>query len=258
MLLRSWLKLWFNTPLFTDLAAGIKSSSFYRAAVQGVDPGAGGFIMAGLAEYCRRPTLIITADVTRAERIYEDLLAFFPRSHVHLLLSRELFMTGDLLTQSAERLQRRLHFLNWAGTGEQGIYIAPLGAILSRAVPPEYWGSLALEIRPGLPMDRDYLVNRLAEMGYQRASMIEAKGQFSVRGEIIDIFPPEQERPVRVEMFEDTIGATRSFDCQTQRSTGDLSGIDVNPAFELILPPVNFGRGKSLCAGKSDWRWKNW
>ena len=102
-----------------------------------------------------------------------------------------------------------------------------------------------MKIQTGLQMDRDYLLNRLVEIGYQRVSMIEAKGQCSVRGEIIDIFPPEREQPVRVEMFEDNIAAMRTFDCQTQRSTGDLTGIDVNPAFELILTPDKFREGGS-------------
>ena len=240
MLLRRWLKLWSNTRLFTDLAAGIQSTPGYRASVQGVDHSAGGFIIAGLAEYCRLPTLVITADTARAEKMYEDLLTFFPRSQVHLLLSRELFVTGDLLTQSAERLEQRLHFLNWASSGSKGIYIAPLGAVLNRAVPPEYWCDLALELHPGRQMDRDYLLNRLVEIGYQRVPLIEAKGQFSARGEIIDIFPPEQEQPVRVEMFEDTIASLRTFDHRTQRSTGALPGISINPAFELILTPDKY------------------
>ncbi len=240
MLLRGWLKLWFNTPLFAGLAHGIQSTPGYHASIQGVDQGAGAFIIAGLAEHCSLPVLVITADAVRAEKIYEDLLTFFPRSWVHLLLSRELFVTGDLLSQSAERLEQRLHFLSWARSGSSGIYVAPLGAILSRAVPPEYWSDLTLKLYPGLQMDRDYLLKRLVEIGYQRAPLIETKGQFSARGEIIDIFPPEQEQPVRVEMFADTIASLRTFDCRTQRSTGVRPEISISPAFELILPPDKY------------------
>ncbi len=240
MPLQHWLKLWANSRLFDDLLSGIRSTPGYRASVRGVDHRAGGFMIAGLAEQGGLPTLVITADAARAEKIYEDLVAFFPGSEVHLLLSRELFVTGDLLTRSTEQSSQRLHFLNWANSGNRGIYVAPLGAILSRAVPPEYWRSLALELRPGCRMDRDHLLGRLIEIGYQRVPLIEGKGQISARGEIIDIFPPEQERPVRVEMFEDTVASLRIFDHLTQRSTGVLPGISINPAHELILTPDKY------------------
>ncbi|HHX87842.1 MAG TPA: DEAD/DEAH box helicase, partial [Firmicutes bacterium] len=245
MLLQRWLDLWPKTRPFADLAAGIQSTPGYRASVQGVDHSAGRFMIAGLAKCCGLPTLVITADTARAEKIYEDLLVFFPPSQVHLLLSRELFVAGDLLTQSAEQLGQRLHFLNWASSGGRGIYIAPIGAVLSRAVPPGYWCSLNLDLYPDQQMDRDHLLNRLAEIGYNRVPLIEAKGQFSARGEIIDIFPPEKEQPVRVEMFEDTISSLRTFNHQTQRSTGDLSGISIKPAFELILTPEKYREGES-------------
>ncbi len=245
MLLQRWLDLWPKARPFADLVSGILTTSGYRASVQGVDHSAGRFMIAGLAKHCRLPTLVITSDTARAEKIYEDILAFFPSPQVHLLLSRELFVAGDLLTQSVEQLGQRLHFLNWASSGSQGIYIAPIGAVLNRAVPPKYWCSLNLELYPGQQMDRDYLLSRLTEIGYNRVPLIEAKGQFSVRGEIIDIYPPDKEQPVRVEMFEDTISSLRTFNYQSQRSTGAISKINIKPAFELILTPDKYREGES-------------
>ncbi|NMA92130.1 MAG: transcription-repair coupling factor [Firmicutes bacterium] len=238
--MQHWLKLWANTPLFTNLKAGIQSIPGYRASVQGVDPTAGGFLIAGLAGHLYRPILLIAADASRAEEIYEELLVYFPRSRVHLLPPRELFVTGDLLSRSSEPSQQRLHFLNWAISGKEGIYVASLGAVFNRSLPPDYWRDLTLKLEPEQRVDRDYLVNRMAELGYYRVPLIEGKGQFSVRGEILDIFPPEREEAIRLELFDDTIASLRSFDYRTQRSTGTLPAVNVSPAFELILTPERY------------------
>ena len=72
-------------------------------------------------------------------------------------------------------------------------------------------------------------------MGYERAAQVEASGQFSVRGGIIDIFPLTEENPWRIELWGDEIDSIRSFDAESQRSIENLEEISVYPAAELIL-----------------------
>ena len=183
MFLQHWLKLWANTPLFTNLKAGIQSIPGYRASVQGVDPTAGGFLIAGLAGHLYRPILVIAADASRAEEIYEELLVYFPRSRVHLLPPRELFVTGDLLSRSSEPSQQRLHFLNWAISGKEGIYVASLGAVFNRSLPPDYC-DLTLKLEPEQRVDRvtwsTTWRNSVITGSPDRGKAVQCPGRFSI------------------------------------------------------------------------------
>ncbi len=82
--------------------------------------------------------------------------------------------------------------------------------------------------------DRGDLIARLARMGYERMPAAEAFGQFAVRGDIIDVFPPGFENPVRIEFFDDEIDSIRSYDALTQRSVENLDTLTIYPA-ELIV-----------------------
>lgn len=242
MILQALLGQWARETSFNDLVKSLNKPRF-RAAAHGLDGSAKAYFMAALARSSGRPTLVVTADPARAEKLFEDLLSFLPRSAVHLLPSRELFITGDLLSMSAETLEQRLHFYEWASTGGAGVCVAPVAALLSRAVPLEAWSSLLPPLQPGLAIHRDRLMGGLVELGYRRCPLVEGKGSFSARGEIIDLFPPGRDEPLRVELFEDSIASLRTFNPQNQRSTGTVERARILPAWELILPEEVYTRG---------------
>lgn len=244
MLLSALLEQWPRESSFLELAQGTADRSDFRATVTGLDGSARTFFMAGLAAHCRRPSLIITGDAARAEKVYEDLLAFLPRDRVGLLPARELFITTDILSQSLEQRQLRLNFLERLYQGEQGIFIAPFTALITRMIPPDIWKRMILELRTGKMINRETLLRHLVDLGYERAPLIEGRGQFSARGAIIDIYPFGRELPLRVELFEDLIESIRLFDPETQRSTGQLDRAGVLPACELILPGPLFEEGE--------------
>lgn len=245
MNLESLLELWPGERSFLELTAALMGRRGCRAAVSGLDNSARAFFIAGLAKHSRLPVLIVTPDQRRAEKLYEDLMAFLPAFKVHLLPLRELFLTGDLLTRSSESLQQRLNFFEWCHRAEDGLYICPAGAVLSRVLPLEAWNELIVTLENGQQVDREKLLERLAELGYERVPLIEGKGQFSVRGEIIDIYPGGKDLPLRIELFEDYISSLRVFDPATQRSTESLFRADILPAHELLLTPRVFGEGSA-------------
>jgi transcription-repair coupling factor (superfamily II helicase) len=74
----------------------------------------------------------------------------------------------------------------------------------------------------GLVVDRDALVDVLAQAGYHRTNLVEERGEVGARGGIVDLFPPQLDRPVRIEFDFDAIGSIRRFDPATQRSEGEL------------------------------------
>ncbi|NLM22846.1 MAG: transcription-repair coupling factor [Firmicutes bacterium] len=244
MSLEGLLVRWTRDNNFRDLARQAEAGA--RISVTGLDAGSRVYLMAGLAHHLRWPALIITADGIRAEKIYEDCLSYFPGKEVHLLPGRELFITEELLAQSKENQQQRLYFLEKLRQKESGIFIAPVQAVLSKLLPPRQWYKLALTLVPGQKVRRDQLIGRLVELGYKRSPLIESRGQFSARGEILDVFPPGREYPLRIELFEDEVESIRLFNHLTQRSVEKLTEAAILPAHELIVTQEVFTRGEGL------------
>ncbi len=96
-----------------------------------------------------------------------------------------------------------------------------------------------LTIKRGLELDLDAFSDRLAQLGYERVPLVETEGQWSRRGDIVDVFPVSSELPVRLEWFGDEIEQVREFDPATQRSAPGGTALD--KIEQLVLTPTNFG-----------------
>ncbi len=104
--------------------------------------------------------------------------------------------------------------------------VVSVGCLLDFILPPKQYKTAKLEVGMQFPD----LAEFLAEIGYRRVPMIEGEGQFSVRGGILDVFPPSSETPVRIEFFDTEIDGIRAFDLSTQESTAPLPFVEIIPA----------------------------
>lgn len=239
------LKLWHGDKSFKSLSEGLMRNNSYRAAVTGLDGSARIYFMAALAMLHDQKTVVITADMARAEKVFTELDAFMPGS-VGLMPAREFFVSAEVESRSEEMQHKRLRYLQWVNNDEKGICVAPASAFITRAIPPAIWNSLGLELEIGQRLNRQDLIDHLFESGYERVSLTETAGQFSARGDIVDIFPPGQENPVRVELFDEEIESLRYYDPATQRTTEKLKNIYVFAARELMLPAAYLEDGIKL------------
>ena len=244
-MLSSLLDLWSEEETFLKITSNLDKYSEYRAAVTGLDGSARVFFMTALAHLCRRPALIVTADMTRAEKVYADLQAFLP-DQANLLPPRELFMNSEVISRSGEYQQMRMRFLEWLYAKSEGIFVAPVAALISKVLPSDLWSALITDLQPGQHLDRQDLITQLIDKGYERVTLTETGGQFSARGDIIDIFPTGRIEPVRLELFEDTVESIRSFDPITQRSVDRMQHAAILPARELVLPAARYSSGEAV------------
>jgi len=113
--------------------------------------------------------------------------------------------------------------------------IAPIAAVLQRTIPPDVLAAHRIRIEKSSELDLDECSLRLVRMGYERADMVERQGEFSRRGGILDVFPSTEDSPVRIELFGDEVESIRSFDVETQRSSGERGFAELAPARELLL-----------------------
>ena len=182
----------------------------------------------------KRPgqAFIITSGLNRARRIASDL-TFFTDQKVLVLPETDAAVLRYEAKSRAD-LSDVLTVLTALVKGEPVVVLAPVLGSLRKLAPREVFERDAFTVLRDSTFDRGDLIARLIRMGYERSSAAEAFGQFAVRGDIIDIFPPGFENPVRVEFFDDEIDSIRSYDAFTQRSIENLEELCVYPA-QLII-----------------------
>ncbi len=184
-----------------------------------------------------RPLFFVTSSNRRAEELIAPLRFFYgvltgrPESAVALLPAYDV---SPYRGQSPhpEIAAERAQALWRLATGEADLAVVALPAALGRLALRELYANLGRTVQPGETLERDELVGYLESVGYERREPVEMPGEFSVRGGIVDIFPPEG-RPLRLEFFGDTLEELREFDPGTQRSTSPLISATLAPLVEI-------------------------
>src|SRR5205085_4527614 len=119
-----------------------------------------------------------------------------------------------------------------AGASEPPVVVASAVA-LAEAIPDASLRPAGFAIAKGEEVDLPDVAELLVEAGYERVEQVEERGQFALRGGILDVFPATEERAVRIELFGDEVESMRWFSTFTQRSLGDATQVDLAPAAEI-------------------------
>lgn len=153
------------------------------------------------------------------------------------------------LSPDPETVAARLATLYRLLTGEQRfIVVASAEALLRRVLPKNGLANIAELVMAGEETDRQELVRRLVAAGYETVSLVQRVGDFSVRGSILDVFPPGFAAPLRLDFFGDTVESLRSFDPITQRSIAPLSEAVFLPASDILYPDPHDASGMAHLA----------
>lgn len=235
------LEKWREDLSFTSLQRSPRETG--AQLVTGLEGSQSSFFIAALSNSISQPALVLTSDMAGAERLYEEIRAFLPEHEVYLFPGKDFFYTDEVLTQSKEILQQRLKVLERLVLGKRIIVVAPVPALFSKLTPVNFWKEKLLEIKAGLKINWEAFLKRLVEMGYERAELTESEGSFSIRGDIVDIFPFYTPWPVRISFFDEEIETIRYFDAESQRSLETITAISILPAREVILSESSFQEG---------------
>ena len=187
-------------------------------------------LAAALGADLKRPVLVLTDDDNAANRFAADLRGFSEREVV-VLPSRELVM-ADVAGVSRGYEQARLASL--AALPGAAFAVASVQAAAQRTMPPELLRSSVVTLTAGESAPLDELTRGLVSAGYERCAQVEGAGQFSVRGGILDIFPPQSANPYRVEFWDDEIDSISTFDVGSQRRLEQCDTLRCLPCMETI------------------------
>jgi transcription-repair coupling factor (superfamily II helicase) len=211
-----------------------------------------------------RFVLAVTATAREAEDLTAALRAFLPPESVatfpgwETLPHERLSPRSDTVGQRIAVLRRLAHPEGAGGTPPGGgavalggplkAVVAPIRAVLQPVV--SGLGDLVpVRLAVGDDADPEDVLQRLIEIGYARVELVSKRGELAVRGGLLDVFPPTEEHPLRVEFFGDTVEEIRVFKVADQRSAGQAErGLWAPPCRELLLTPSVRARAKELAA----------
>jgi transcription-repair coupling factor (superfamily II helicase) len=228
-----------DRPAGADVTAPTALRPFLAGALTGL---AGQFVLA------------VTATAREAEELSEALGSLLPDGGVAYFPAWET-LPHERISPRSDTSGRRLAVLRrLAHPDSAGPQTGPLRAVVTPVrslLQPIVAGLGEIEpvtLRPGDSADLEEALARLVEIGYVRSELVERRGDVAVRGGILDVFPPTEEHPVRVEFFGDTVEETRYFRVADQRSLGPCEGLWAPPCRELLLTPTVRERAKQLSA----------
>ncbi len=220
--------------------------------IQGLAGSSGAYLLAALLRESSEPLFILAPDQKNAEQLATDLAFYWGRPDEIGLFPQWEVTPFEPLSPHPEVEARRIAALAGLLTRRARAVVLPVRAAMQRVIPRAVLTDLSLQLAAEEEYERAPLLQRLTELGYQAVPLVEDRGTFSVRGDIIDLFPPSREEPVRLEFFGDFIERMRPFDPASQRTRDEeLNELAVLPARELILAGRHWetftGRFKERC-----------
>lgn len=189
--------------------------------------------------------LVVTHNLYSAQELYDDLTCLLSPEEVLLFPALEVHPQEEIVT-SPELTIQRLSVLERSLSSPSAVVVVPVQALLRRLLPPEVWRRFTLELRTGSSLLLQEVLARLDSMGYERVEMVEARGQFALRGGILDVYPLTASFPLRAEFFGDEIDSLRTFNPGSQRSLEVISAATIGPAREVLFTPEHLARARRL------------
>ncbi len=193
------------------------------------------FVVRGLLDAGRK-VVAVTATQREAEDLVEALHDLVDPATVGYFPSWET-LPHERLSPRSDTVGRRLAILRrlcHPDEGELQVVVAPVRSLLQPQV--KGLGDLApVELHPGDTVDLDDIARRLSHAAYSRVDLVEKRGEYAVRGGIVDVFPPTEEHPLRVEFWGDEVEEIRSFSVADQRTLEPVDRLWAPPCRELLL-----------------------
>jgi len=187
------------------------------------------------------PCLVVVSSLDEASLLSRQISFFRPNYTCHILKPFDVSPYSGLYPSPSVSWDRS-RFLYWASQGgvaqKTNIFIAPISALLQKSTPFFEFNKRCRRLKRGdeLPTQLTDYFNRL---GYQPAPIVEDRGQYSIRGGIVDVFSPAEDSPIRLELFGDQVETIRTFSTTTQLSEKEIDSLNLIPVYEYELSDDN-------------------
>ncbi|MEX2416475.1 MAG: transcription-repair coupling factor [Paenibacillaceae bacterium] len=237
--MNSLLRLFSEDVDFTSIVSGIRQG-MKEQLISGLAGSSKQILMAAVHTELQRPMMIVTHNMFAAQRIVEDLNDCLPVGEKALLYPANELMVTESAFSSPDILAQRIEVLTRLAEGHRGIIVAPYAGIRKLIPPKQIFASGRLLLRAGHTIPMESVMLRLSELGYERVERVEQKGEMSIRGGIVDVYPLTSDYAYRMEWFDDEIDSIRTFSVEDQRSVDKLDQVSLPPCREIIADKQRF------------------
>ena len=176
--------------------------------------------------------LVVTSSTYIANLMYQTLLNYTDKV---LFFPMDDFLTSEAIAISPEFKVERINTLNVISVDSKYIVVTNLMGALRYLPDKKLWKKSKIVLKKGMDINREELLDKLYDLGYEREVIVNGTGKIGVRGYVVDIFPTSYENAVRIEFWGDTIDSIKYFDVDTQLSTEEVSEITIYPFTEFLV-----------------------
>ncbi|AWK50372.1 transcription-repair coupling factor [Clostridium beijerinckii] len=220
-----------NSIEFLNIIKGIENKK-YPIGIYGTAESGRGYLIDGIFENIDKSMIIVTQSDMEAKNLYEDLILY--TNEVYYFPVKEMvFYSIDAI--SGDLRWERLKVINEILNKKKKIIVTSIDAFAAKYTPHKLFLEYSMNLKEGDEVNLNEISKTLVQSGYERIEMVEGKGQFSLRGGILDVFPTCSTYPYRVELFGDEIDSIRTFNTESQRSIEKVRKLNIFPAKEIII-----------------------
>ncbi|HEV0477455.1 TPA: transcription-repair coupling factor [Streptococcus pneumoniae] len=189
--------------------------------------------------------VLLTSTYGEAEGLVSDLISILGEELVYPFLVDDAPMV-EFLMSSQEKIISRVEALRFlTDSSKKGILVCNIVASRLILPSPNAFKDSIVKISVGEEYDQHAFIHQLKENGYRKVTQVQTQGEFSLRGDILDIFEISQLEPCRIEFFGDEIDGIRSFEVETQLSKENKTELTIFPASDMLLREKDYQRGQS-------------
>ena len=196
-------------------------------------------VLAGIFNETKRPMVLVTYNEIQARKLYQDLKKLIKQTY---FFPKKEITSYDYVAQSKEIEYKRIDVLNKMYLAKQQkepiIIVTTIEAVMQKMIAKDTLYQNVIDFKVGKTYLLDGIKEKIVGLGYERSDLIENKGQFSIRGGIVDVGLSEK-IGVRIEFWGDEVDSIRFFQISSQRSTEMLKEITIFPAHELIVQDLS-------------------
>ncbi|WP_066889702.1 transcription-repair coupling factor [Clostridium nigeriense] len=229
-----------DSSTFNEIIADIKDKK-YPININGLSDSGKSYGIFGIYESIESSMIIVTHSDMEAKNIYEDL-SFYTNDIYYFPAKEVVFYNIDAI--SGDLRWARLKVIKEILSSNKKIIVTSIDSLTSVYTPKSLFVEYNIILSVDDEVDFKDLSRKLLECGYERVESVEGKGEFSLRGGILDVFPPTSTYPYRIELFGDNIDSIRTFNTESQRSIEKVDTMEIFPAKEIILSEEALNRGK--------------
>ncbi|OFI06576.1 transcription-repair-coupling factor [Clostridium acetireducens DSM 10703] len=228
-----------ESTVFKSLLNSI-NKNVLPAEVSGLSESGRSYLINGLYEEISKSFLILTHSDMEARKLYEDLSLYI--QNVYYLPSKDIvFYNIDAV--SGDLRWERLKVIREIMKSNKKIIITCIESLAATYIPLNLYKQYTFKLSVGDNLNLEDLSKNLIQSGYQKVNIVEGKGEFSIRGGIVDIYSPISLEPYRLELFDTEIDSIRTFNIESQRSIDKVNSLEIFPAKEIILKEENIKLG---------------